>query len=867
MKRILSFIIVNLILVVWGLSGFAQNFLIDTSRVFFSEPRYQTNASIAFDGTNYLAVWSDQRVIGTADVFGCRVTPDGGILDPTGLIINNFGGTQSEPSIIWDGSQYFLVWRDDRNGRDDVYGARVSSSGVVLDPDGILISDATGDKWGQDVAFDGTNYLAVWVDYRNGGQDIYGARVSQGGVLLDPNGIALCTEPFDQEPPHIAFGNSDYLVVWEDYRSGIGDGDFYGTRVSPAGVVLDPNGIPVCNNADDQIFGDVAFDGTNWLAVFYNYGAEALIYGARVNSAGQVLDTNGFQISPNGSDPSFSAVTFDGTNYLVVWQQDPGGYDDIRAARVSPSGVVLDPSGIDVCMAADDQKVPAVAAGSGEFMAVWQDQRESFYPDIYSARISSAGTVLDPDGFELGLTCNKQTFPDVAFDGTNYLAVWEDNRLHPDTSKVFAMRISANGAALDVAPLAVCNAGGNQKDPSVVFDGLNYLVIWSDWRNGSANTDVYGARLSPSGAVLDPNGIPIAVNVSSEYYPAAVSDGTQSLAVWSLRVGNDYHIYAARISRQGVVLDPNGIAVSAESKLQFQPEAAFGDSVFLIAWEKESNGSNPMDIYAARMKSDGTVLDPGGIGVSTVYNKNQNAPVVGFDGKDFVIAWVDSRYDHINTDIFASRMRQDGTVLLPGGMPVCTESGKQDAPEVLYDDTTAVIIWSDRRTGESDLLAARFDTAGTIIDTFLFCGGTGDQLNAAAAKANGREYLTVYEGWTEEVNEIRFNSIRAWGKLSGVITGIVDDEPTGVLNFQLFQNYPNPFNPTTTIGWHSPVGDWQTLKVYDILGREIATLVNEQKPAGEYQVRWDASGFPSGFYFYQLTAGSIIQTKKMLLLK
>lgn len=85
--------------------------------------------------------------------------------------------------------------------------------------------------------------------------------------------------------------------------------------------------------------------------------------------------------------------------------------------------------------------------------------------------------------------------------------------------------------------------------------------------------------------------------------------------------------------------------------------------------------------------------------------------------------------------------------------------------------------------------------------------------------------------------------------------------------FSLSQNYPNPFNPTTSL--HYAIGDRQfvTLKVFDLLGREVAALVNEEKPAGEYEVEFDGTKFPSGIYFYQLKTGEFIQTKKMVLLK
>jgi C1A family cysteine protease len=85
--------------------------------------------------------------------------------------------------------------------------------------------------------------------------------------------------------------------------------------------------------------------------------------------------------------------------------------------------------------------------------------------------------------------------------------------------------------------------------------------------------------------------------------------------------------------------------------------------------------------------------------------------------------------------------------------------------------------------------------------------------------------------------------------------------------WSLEQNYPNPFNPSTKISWQSPDRSHQVLKVFDVLGNEIVTLVNEEKPAGNYEVTWNAVNFPCGVYFYRLQAGSFVETKKMILLK
>ena len=85
--------------------------------------------------------------------------------------------------------------------------------------------------------------------------------------------------------------------------------------------------------------------------------------------------------------------------------------------------------------------------------------------------------------------------------------------------------------------------------------------------------------------------------------------------------------------------------------------------------------------------------------------------------------------------------------------------------------------------------------------------------------------------------------------------------------FVLEQNYPNPFNPTTVISWQSPVGGHQTLKIYDILGNEVATLIDEYKEAGRYKLEYDASNLASGVYIYKLTAGNYVSSKKMMVIK
>ena len=107
------------------------------------------------------------------------------------------------------------------------------------------------------------------------------------------------------------------------------------------------------------------------------------------------------------------------------------------------------------------------------------------------------------------------------------------------------------------------------------------------------------------------------------------------------------------------------------------------------------------------------------------------------------------------------------------------------------------------------------------------------------------------------------------------IVGSSDTTATGVSKqktelpsgYKLEQNYPNPFNPTTTVSYSIPKASFVTIKVYDFLGREIETLVNEEKSAGNYKTEFDGSKITSGIYFDNMKAGNFVETKKLILLK
>ena len=345
----------------------------------------------------------------------------GVVLDPAGAIISTESvNEQFDPSVAWNGTNFLVVWVDERNGSDsDIYGTRVSSAGVALDPAGIAICITSGYQFSPSVAWDGSHFLVVWQDDRNGlySYDIYGARVSSAGAVLDPAGIAISTAAEDQHSPSVAWNGSHFLVVWYEYYFRRSSGDIYGARVSSAGAVLDPAGIAICTAEGWQWYPSVACNGSDFLVVWGDdrSGPNDDIYGARVSSAGAVLDPAGIAICTAEGSQGYPSVTCDGSHFLVVWGDDRSGLsDDIYGARVSSAGAVLDPAGIAICAAADNQYYPSVAWNGSHFLVVWDDYRSGLSDDIYGARVSSAGAVLDPAGIAVDLNEGAQRYPAVA---------------------------------------------------------------------------------------------------------------------------------------------------------------------------------------------------------------------------------------------------------------------------------------------------------------------------------------------------------------------------------------------------------------------------------------------------------------------
>lgn len=179
----------------------------------------------------------------------------------------------------------------------------------------------------------------------------------------------------------------------------------------------------------------------------------------------------------------------------------------------------------------------------------------------------------------------------------------------------------------------------------------------------------------------------------------------------------------------------------------------------------------------------------------------------------------------------------------------------------LVNPNTGALISADTNQNRVDAAAWNFAQTGGYNLRGCDNGNVSGYASTYDVKfdQNGNLYSQSNYGWT--VEKWRYN-----GTLP-TITGVEEVQGSVPESYQLKQNYPNPFNPTTNIEFTLLNSGFVSLKVYDVLGREVLTLLNEERPAGNYKATFDANNLPSGTYFYTLKSGEFSQTKKMLLTK
>ncbi len=428
---------------------------------------------------------------------------------------------------------------------------------------------------------------------------------------------------------------------------------------------------------------------------------------------------------------------------------------------------------------------------------------------------------------------------------------------------------------------------------TIKYDAATGNRLWVKTYNGTGNGGDYGFAIAvdPSGNVYVTGRSDVGSGQGQKFTTLKYDAAGNMVSGWP-------SIYTGPLSTtfdqaQAIKLDPSGNAyITGKSGL-----AGFEDFLTLkigasgtVAWVKKFNGTSNNEDNAVALVLDnsfsnvfvagygfrfGGVQDyevlkynasTGDSVAAATYNGPQgstdqlttmtidnanNVFVTGFS------SGVSTAYDYATIKYNSSLQQQ--------WVQRTTNSGN-DLPFYIAVDNASgnlYVTGSSQGTGTGyDYLTISYNNAGTLNWEKRENGSasSNDYASGIAVQDSDRIYVTGsanFSGTGIAFYTLRYSKISAINPVSGIIPS----------SFQLRQNYPNPFNPSTSIRFDIPNSSSVRVSVYDVMGREIENLVNEQLKAGEYMVKWDAARFASGIYFYSIAADGYQTTKKMILMK
>jgi hypothetical protein len=661
----------------------------------------------------YLVVWREYGP-GEPDILGVRVrASDGQWLDASPLPIATDSNPQFRPAVAFDGTNFLVVWEEPRSSTAPrIYGTRVrASDGALLDATPLYLSRArtNGQNMAQQfpaVAFDGTNYLVTWHGYAyppegypQSGVQAIRVRPSDG-ACLEPYSIMLGR---GGSHTRVAYADGHYLVTWKRGQQA------EAARISAAtGQVVDATPIAlgvadVSNNA----WTGVAAQGGEFLATWL--GAGNALWARRIRASdGARLGTEDIAVGTSAS--TAPELTFDGKDYQILWEA--GG--QVLSARVSRQGVPAAEGERLLAEVERNQidryrEGSIASAVPGQVLAVYPNfdplkgMTRGRMRLLSEGQASvSSGRVVSP-GQAVGVMHNGSA---AAVGNGIYLVVWSEQVSGEEAPDILGVRVrTSDGARLDARPLRISSgAPSADYEPAVAFDGTNFLVVWQ-------GAQLYGARVRASdGAVLDST--PLVINRPlNQGHPvgwmhAAVAfDGTNYLVTWhgyyqvDDQVDLINKVWGSRIRTDGTFVEPAPFAIAPGGD---KVRVAYADGHYLVAWMRDQN------VEAARVSAaTGQVLDTPPISLAASGGSTP-APAVAARRDEFLVTWIGG-----DKALRAQRLRaSDGARLNPEGISVAPSASGY--PEVTFDGLDYRIAWQDSSAGVRRLLSRRVSSQGVV---------------------------------------------------------------------------------------------------------------------------------------------------------
>ncbi len=647
------------------------------------------------------------------DIYAAIVDTTGAVL--TGpIVVSSEGMDQTRPRAAWNGENWLVVWTTERPNWyffEDIVGVRISPGGEVLDPVPLPIrpelnNPANNRGENPRLASDGTNWLVVWEDFTfegfNATLNLSGLRIAPDGTFIDPEPVVLYqfgSIVFGPEDPQIAWATDEYLLVWEEF------GDFYSQRFDASLGEIDPNPVHVANSGTDP---RLATNGQDFMVI----SRENRAY--RINHAGVPLDglagVDFDSINGTGWQPSGGGVAWEGSSWLIVFPSTPSalGNSDLYTVRISSDGNVLPPGATLLVGSVDFEWKPAIGAGpSGGAQIAWS-QRANLVPETVRGLSLSAGAAPGQD-VDIAVGLPRQTYLRFETAEDRHLAVFVSE--NDGEARLVAQRVDASGQAIDPEPTRLATfPEGVLVRPDVSFNGSLYLVVWND-----VTGSVWGQRLDVNNVLVDPDPVEL-VSRDAAKGAAIGALGDDFLLAYPHRFSSDIqYLKAVRIDGASLALLDTPFFIGFNYALN--PNVVDFGGRWLVLWEDQlRHDRRDSDIAAVWVDAGGNatgsfLVDQGGFA---------DTPDIALAPDRALITWSDN-LDWLNSQVEGRIMFPDGT-FLGGEFLIAEDNGEQVLPRAAWDGTDFGVAWTDYRSIQgvehqrADIYAARIALDGTVID-------------------------------------------------------------------------------------------------------------------------------------------------------
>jgi len=687
-------------------------------------PGDQTDPQVVWNGQTFLVAWVSQeptQYYYEDRIQAVRVSPQGQVLDATPITLPE---TASTFALATDGTDFLIVKQGPGPVSSiDMMGFRISSAGQLLDPTGVLLTPGSYFMiYNFDLAFAGGTWLFAWEQFSGStGWDVVGRRFTAALQPVDPAPVALVSTPKTEVEPRLAANASEFfLVYWhqDTYWSEGVLGRRFDSELNP----LDPTPLSISGTGTSmyQPWPVVTWDGEQWIAAWSGVPA---VRAARISAAGALLDPGGVPLNAappleNQYSPAVSPLP--GGGVRVAWSDIRNQGYDVFGAGFTANGLVSPEAPLAVGASAHGES-KVVPNGAG-YLTVARSAT-SANDAILAWRVDAQGSALDAEPFVAAQGGSNLGQPSAAWNGSLYLLAWSDSSVSP--IQVVGRRMLPDGTFVDPVPFPILN--GAAADVAAVGD--LFLVTASFAPSNPQYVFTYGARVSGStGAVLDPTALLLGGSFSVR--PRVAACGDRWVVVNESHITHDEN--QANVTVRFVDTDGsagNLITVGTANVQNWgSADIASSGTTALAVWEYGTNWINN-DVYARSVNADGT-LGPPAVNLTLSENSGQLQPAVGWDGTQYLVAYESYQnnplfYDQ-RPDVYAQRVSELGAALDVNGFAVWDADIWASNPEVaglgggnalfsaaVYEQEPYQALRAEVRSIQPDGSAVSYCTAGT----------------------------------------------------------------------------------------------------------------------------------------------------------